>query len=411
MKNTKTYLLSLLAVGVLGFATSCSDDDDPIIPVEETGEEIEKSGFITANETWKAENIYILKGKVVVDEGITLTIEPGTIIKGAEGQETQASALVVDQGGKLIANGTAEKPIIFTSVLDNIKPGQKSGTNLDIEDAGLWGGVIVLGRAPISVSGDVQTAQIEGIPANEPFGQYGGNVANDNSGSLKYISIRHGGVTIGQDNEINGLTLGGVGSGTVIENIEIIANQDDGIEWFGGTVNTKNVLTWAHGDDGLDVDQSYSGTISNGFIIQTAGSGSALELDGPEGSAATERSFTMDKITINGGGANGLIADLRDGVLVNLNNVLVHNIGTGAQVKVNGADSQKELVDGRIAFQSWEVVLPAGVTLETLLTGATAGSASKFISNASAIADAASAKVGADVSAFSWTYAAEKKAF
>src|SRR5690606_24846017 len=126
-------------------------------------------------------------------------------------------------------------------------------------------------------------------------------------------------------NEINGLTLGGVGSGTVIENIEIIANQDDGIEWFGGTVNTKNVLTWAHGDDGLDVDQSYSGTISNGLVIQTAGSGSALELDGPEGSAATERSFTLDKITINGGGANGLIADLRDGVLVNLNNVLVHN--------------------------------------------------------------------------------------
>src|SRR5690606_34099532 len=334
MKNMKNFLLSLLAIGVMGFATGCSDNDNPLPDENETGEEIKKSGMLTANETWTADNIYILDGKVIVGEGITLTIQPGTIIKGAEGLESKASALVVDQGGKLMANGTAAKPIIFTSILDNIEVGQKSGTNLDIDDTGLWGGVIVLGRAPVSLSGNVQTAQIEGIPANESYGQYGGTISDDNSGSLKYISIRHGGITIGQDNEINGLTLGGVGSGTVIDNIEIVANQDDGIEWFGGSVNSSNLLTWAHGDDGFDADQAYSGTITNGLVIQTAASGSALELDGPEGSAATEASFTMNNITINGGGANGLIADLRDGVLVKLNNVLVYNIGTGAAVKV-----------------------------------------------------------------------------
>src|SRR5690606_32225581 len=127
--------------------------------------------------------------------------------------------------------GTAEAPIIFTSVLDGIEPGQTKGT-LSSSDVGLWGGVIVLGKAPISVNGDVQTAQIEGIPATESYGQYGGSDAADNSGSLKYISIRHGGISIRADNEINGLTLGGVASGTTVDHSEVVANQDYRIEWF-----------------------------------------------------------------------------------------------------------------------------------------------------------------------------------
>src|SRR5690606_39611353 len=102
-------------------------------------------------------------------------------------------------GAKLMAEGTAEKPIIFTSILDGIEPGQTTGTLSD-SDVGLWGSVIVLGKAPISVNGDVETAQIEGIPATESYGQYGGTDVADNSGSLKYISIRHGGITIGADN-------------------------------------------------------------------------------------------------------------------------------------------------------------------------------------------------------------------
>src|SRR5690606_29438961 len=142
----------------------------------------------------------------------------------------------------------------------------KSGTNLTTADVGLWGGIIMLGRAPISVSGDQETGQIEGIPANEPYGQYGGTIPDDNSGSLQYVSIRHGGVSIGSDNEINGLTLGGVRTGTTIRNIEVAANLADGIEWFGGTVNASNLLVWAQGDDALDVDQAYSGTISNALV-------------------------------------------------------------------------------------------------------------------------------------------------
>ncbi len=405
----KKKLFFALAIVSLGVTLSCSTSDDPT-PKPEPEKDVEKSGLLTANETWTAGNIYILKGKVVVAEGTTLTIEPGTIIKGAQGTEANASALVVDQGAKLIANGTADKPIIFTSIDDNIKVGQKAGTNLTEANTGLWGGVIVLGNAPISVAGDVKTKQIEGIPANESYGQYGGTNAADNSGSLKYISIRHGGITIGQDNEINGLTLGGVGSGTVIENIEIVGNQDDGIEWFGGSVNATNLLTWAAGDDGLDVDQSYSGTIKNALVIKGKDSDSALELDGPEGSKATEKGFTMENITINNNNNTSKIADLRDGLIANLKNILVYNIGTGSTVKVNGADSQAELKAGRITFSNWEAVLPQGLTLDKFIDGAN-GEEAKFVSNAKAITAVADAKTGANVSVFGWTYAKSKNAF
>src|SRR5690606_10904483 len=221
------------------WTVAAAQDAIPAVPL---GAIINTTGVLNADETWSAENIYILDGKVVVADGVTLTIEAGTIIKGPEGQETLASALVVDQGGKLMAEGTAEKPIIFTSVLDDIEQGQTQGSNLTTTSTGLWGGVIVLGKAPISVEGDLGTAHIEGIPADESYGQYGGADVADNSGVITYISIRHGGVTIGEDNEINGLTLGGVGNGTVIENIEVVANQDDGIEWFGGSVNVTIAL-------------------------------------------------------------------------------------------------------------------------------------------------------------------------
>ena len=411
----KKFFLSIVSIATLGFATSCSSDDDNTTIDDDggpQGEIIVKSGIITADETWTPENVYVLDGKVVVDENVTLTIEAGTIVKGDQGQETLASALIVDQGGRLIADGTASQPIIFTSILDNIQPGETAGTNLTIDDNGLWGGVIVLGRAPISVSGDVQTAQIEGIPANEPFGQYGGNVANDNSGILRYISIRHGGITIGQDNEINGLTLGGVGSGTIIDNIEVVANQDDGIEWFGGTVNSSNLLVWGCGDDGFDADQAYSGTISNGLVIQGATSGTGLELDGPEGSAATEDSFTMNNITIIGGGISSRTADLRDGLLANLNNVLVYDISATSTIRISGEDSQNEFINGRLTFSNWEIVLPAGVAnVADLLEDAPEGFENLFLDNVSVIASPANATVGANLNVFSWTYASQQNAF
>jgi hypothetical protein len=267
--------------------SSC--DDEIIVPPVTTNKVVTNN--ITENTTWYSDTIYQLGGRITVEDGATLTIEPGTVIKGEAGTGANATALLIARGGKIIAEGTPQLPIIFTSIADEITPelveaGEFESPNLDPTVNGLWGGLIVLGNAKISPKPsnlvELLEVQIEGIPTSDVNGLYGGNDDTDNSGVLKYISIRHGGANIGSGNEINGLTLGGVGSGTVIENIEVVANQDDGVEWFGGTVNAKNIVVWNAGDDGLDTDQSWGGTCDN-FVVITA-AGHAFELDGPEGS-------------------------------------------------------------------------------------------------------------------------------
>lgn len=212
---------------------------------------IEDNGDGTGTTTWTSNNVYILDGLVFVNEGQTLTIEAGTIIKGRSGQGENASALIVARGGKIIAEGTAQSPIIFTAEADDL-----AGSVADLDD-GLWGGLIILGKAMLNTVPNEQ--QIEGIPQTEPRGIYGGENDDDNSGVLKYVSIRHGGTDIGEGNEINGLTLGGVGSATTIQYIEVIANKDDGIEFFGGKPNLSNILVAFCGDDSFDYDQGYRG--------------------------------------------------------------------------------------------------------------------------------------------------------
>jgi hypothetical protein len=238
---------------------------------------------ITANTTWVTGKTYILGARIFVVAPAKLTIQKGVIVKGEAGTGANATALVIARGAQIDAQGTATEPIIFTSVADEIAPGQIAGTNLEPTVEGLWGGLIVLGRAKCSFAGDVTELAIEGIPATDTNGLYGGTNDADNSGILKFISIRHGGSLIGASNEINGLTLGGVGSGTVIENVEVVANQDDGIEWFGGTVSVKNALIWNSGDDAVDTDQSWAGTLDNFIVISGVNTDHALEIDGPEG--------------------------------------------------------------------------------------------------------------------------------
>jgi hypothetical protein len=260
-----------------------------------TYDDATKTGTLEADETWDASRIYYLQGRVVVASGVTLTINAGAIIKGRQGTETNASAIVVAKGGRIVANGTAAAPIIFTSELDDIELGQKVGSNLTKTDNEKWGGLIILGDAPISAENGDVSANIEGIPANLGYGVYGGSNASDDSGILNYVSIRHGGTLIGEGNEINGLTLGGVGSGTVITNLEIYATLDDGIEFFGGTVNVSNALIFFQGDDGLDVDQNYSGTIDGFAVIHGDGIGTdeGLEIDGPEGTTNVNGQFII----------------------------------------------------------------------------------------------------------------------
>ncbi|MEC3879789.1 hypothetical protein [Parapedobacter sp. 10938] len=413
----KKLFLPFLAVCAIGFVTSCSKDGPaPGDGDGDGGEELVKTGVITEDETWTAENVYILDGRVVVDEGVTLTIQAGTIVKAEDGQEANASALIVDQGARLLAEGTASKPIILTSVNDNIQPGETEST-LELADAGQWGGLILLGRAPISVSGASGTALIEGIPAGLSYGTYGGDDAVDEfapgqgGSKLNYISIRFSGVALKQDSEIQGLTLGGVGSATSIKNIEIYSNLDDGIEAFGGNVNIENLLVIGQQDDGIDLDQSYAGTVSNAFVIQTAESGSGLEIDGPEGDM--EASFTLRNITIDAGNFEGkLIADFRSRAMGTLENIYVYNINaTGATVNVADATTGANYNANKLIFKSWELVLPSGKSVSDLFTAdASVTDNAAFAGNATGVA-AGSETVGADLSVFGWTYAKSTGAF
>ncbi|MGO1519952.1 MAG: hypothetical protein ACTHZ1_07905 [Sphingobacterium sp.] len=397
----KKTLFSLLALATLTYTTSCSDDD-PVGPgPQEPGETMVKTGILESDETWTANNIYVLDGRVVVDEGVTLTIEPGTIVKAEDGQNTNASTLIVDRGGKLIANGTAEQPIIFTSLNDEIAAGEKESTLDPLADAGQWGGVIVLGNAPISVANSEGIEYIEGIPSDLSYGEYGGTDAADNSGSLKYVSIRFSGVALEPDAEIQGLTLGGVGNGTTIENIEIYSNKDDGIEWFGGTVDVKNVLIYGQQDDGLDIDQAYSGTIDNALVIQTANSGSAFEVDGPEGNA--EGAFTMKNITVDmGNQPDKLIADFREGATGTLENIYVTNVNAeGSSVNLNDNASAATYAANQITFSNWTIDLPEGKTIAELFTLGSEVTVS--VDNAGFVDNVNEESTGADLSAFDWT--------
>jgi hypothetical protein len=281
-----TLFAALLSMALLG----CKDDNDdnggPTGPQATQYEEkvlrganntpvrlditVDDFGAGTGTITWVKTRVvegvqvpvhYILEGFVFVNDGQILTIEPGVVVKGKSGQGENASALVVSRGGKIFAEGTPTEPIIFTSEIDNLNG------NIGMTTRGLWGGVIILGKATLN-SAPGETA-IEGIPTSERRGLYGGDNDDDNSGVFRYVSLRHGGTNIGANNEINGLTLGGVGRGTVIEDIEILANNDDGIEFFGGTVNVKRLLVVNCDDDGVDYDEGYRGRIQFVTVIQS----------------------------------------------------------------------------------------------------------------------------------------------
>jgi len=273
MKKTVFALLALFAL------VSCLPD--PVEPQPKDYEGTLVVGTLNENVTWYSDSIYTLRGRVIIPSGITLTIEPGVVVKGDAGNGSTASALIIARGGKINAVGTPGAPIIFTSVIDSIQPGQLVSPNLDETVTGLWGGLLILGYAPISAS--TSPLQIEGIPSSESNGLYGGNDSLDNSGVLQYVSIRHGGTNIGQGNEINGLTLGGVGKGTTIDHIEVVANQDDGIECFGGNVEIQHALVWAQQDDAFDIDQAFSGLFESFVSIADNQHDHALEIDGPEG--------------------------------------------------------------------------------------------------------------------------------
>ncbi len=301
--------------------------------------QISVSGDITTNTTWTNNNIYMLTGGFVyVTNNATLTIEPGTIVKG------NASTLVITRGAKLIADGTQTQPIVFTSY-------QPAGSRAP----GDWGGVIICGKAPINDPAGQRLAEGGIDPVK---GLYGGTDANDNSGVLRYVRIEFAGVAYLTNNETNGLTMGAVGAGTTIDYIQVSHGGDDAFEWFGGTVNCKHLISVRGVDDHFDTDYGFSGRVqfavaladssvadvsgSNGFESDNDGSGttnaplthpifSNISFFGPKKTATT---------TINGNHKRG--AHLRRSTALCVYNSFFAGFPTGLKLESdNSANNAK----------------------------------------------------------------------
>lgn len=333
---------------------------------------------INAGQTvnWVNTNTYVLDGPVYVEAGATLNIQAGTIIKGkAQNQGAPASALFISRGGKINAVGTPSQPIIFTAEADDVN----DPADLDETDRGLWGGVVILGYG-ITKNAGVDTFQVEGVAGNEPRALMGGTDNTDNSGTLKYVSIRHAGFEIGPGNELNGLTLGAVGSGTTLEYIEVFACSDDGIEFFGGAANLKYAVSSMNSDDSFDWDLGYRGKGQFWFAIQAADEGNHLfEVDGaiPDAGPVWAQPTVFNATLIGSGAANttnsnNTIALLwRDATGGYLNNSIVYDYANkGLEVEdlamASGIDSYKRMQDGELAFNNnvW-YAFGAGNTLDT----------------------------------------------
>lgn len=374
MLNKNQFLSYFLSAAfVLSTMTGCGDDTpiDPECtgcttfetttdPAGNVAVRINDAGQGIGTRTLDKDTVYILDNFVFVNGGQILTIEAGTVIKGESGTGTNASALIVASGGKLIANGTATDPIVFTSLIDNTA----DASDILPSVQGLWGGLIVLGKATINDPSG--SSAIEGIPTSESRGLYGGTDDADNSGSLKYISIRHGGSDIGDGNEINGLTLGGVGSGTVVENIEVYGNKDDGYEFFGGAVNAKYLISAYCGDDSFDWDQGFHGNLQFLFAIQSnTAAGHIFEGNGVPNDATYNYNTSPISMPIiangtfignyNLDGGDNNVARVRQGSGGKFWNNVWYNCGQGLRIDAISAtepiESETRLDEGTLEFK------------------------------------------------------------
>lgn len=272
-------ILPFMLVGALA-VTSCNEKPTNNNTTPEPAQRV-LSGDITADKALTNDGVWELNGYVYVKDGATLTIPAGTIIKSSQDNK---GALIIERGAKIMAQGTAAAPIVFTS---GAPKGQRR--------PGDWGGIIILGKASTNRSTE---PTIEGGVGK----QYGGTNDADNSGVMKYVRIEYAGIAAEPNSEINGLTLGGVGNGTTIENIMVSFGNDDAYEFFGGTVNCKNLIAFSCLDDDFDFDFGYRGTINNAISFKApswADPGDAsngIEADN-DGTGTSATPFTHPKLS------------------------------------------------------------------------------------------------------------------
>src|SRR5690606_38370383 len=287
----------------------------------------ELTGDITSDMSLDANVLYTLKGSVIVQNGATLTIPAGTRLTSdlSDGLD----AMIVNQGGKLEAIGTAEEPIVFTESSKQI---------------GSWGGIVLLGKAPINVPGGTSSPEFDDSLT------YGGTAADDNSGSLSYIRLEYAGAGIVEGSvEYNGFGFYAVGSGTTVNNLETYKGSDDGFEWFGGTVVADNLISIGDEDDSFDWAEGWTGGGSNWITIKEGVADTGIEADGNESdNAATPVSDQVIKdITIVGiGESTGM--KFRRGTAATITNAMIKNFATG--IEVIDAQTETNVTDGALSI-------------------------------------------------------------
>ena len=330
----------------------------PFLAFAQTEVRVTNSNVGTGYISWTNDNTYILDELVFIEPGSKLYIEAGTVVKGASGQSLDATGLVITKGAQIYAEGTASNPIIFTAETDPLD----GSVGSDASTRGLWGGVVVLGDATINDPDGVNLVEgVNEIANPQSLAEYGGTNDSDNSGVIRYVSIRHTGILVGdqQGNEIQGLTLGGVGAGTTIEYVESFASNDDGFEFFGGTVNTRFLVSAFNSDDAFDWDEGFRGKGQFWFAIQnedeTVGFGRAAEQDGATG----DENFTpfakpvIANATYIGVGTSTTFSNEGDG-----SQLLLFRDNTGAEYYNSLFTEQPEIgvtiedVDGETEFDS-----------------------------------------------------------
>jgi hypothetical protein len=272
----KKLLTILLALGLFSCEKNLGGEEDPInVPTTTT-----LTGNINTTTTLTSDKVWTLKGYVYVTDGAKLIIQPGTTIVS---DVAEKGALCIERGSQIIAEGTQSKPIVFTS-------GRPEGQRTP----GDWGGIVILGRAKTNRSSEPTIEGGIGRP-------YGGTNDSDNSGVMRYVRIEYAGIAALPNSEINALTLGGVGNGTILENIQTIYANDDAFEFFGGNVNGKNLYAFATADDDFDFDFGYTGTITNGVakrdpqFVDSGDAGNGVECDN-DGTGSAAQPYTHPKL-------------------------------------------------------------------------------------------------------------------
>ena len=392
----KTNFRQLLGIFILfgGLLSSCSSDDDDTTTPSSTFvvNANDFKGTISDGEvTLDANVVYKLTGKLQVNSGATLTIPAGTEIEATGGT---SSYIAVAQGGKINVNGTAADPVYFTSGLATPAPGD-------------WGGLVICGKAPINtVNGGASTAQSEVADLT-----YGGTIANDNSGSIKYLVIEYAGAAFSSTKEFNGVSLFGVGSGTVFQNVQTYHGADDGFEFFGGTVNTSNLVSYGNEDDQFDWTEGWNGTNTNWYGKLAFGKGNrGIEADNYEfGFANTPNSNpTIANLTLVGPGstadatiyAENNALKLRRGTKGIFSNVVLDNWKQGFNVEHD--ETIANVVSG--ALKATNVLFGSDVPTKTKGTTTAAAAADvTAVAEESATATGAGNGTGIPSWAAGWT--------